>query len=68
MYFIEKILLIIIQPKMIDDVKLTNEIGVDNGILISPLKKIPRQGWSEAFKRMHENNDFLHRGGNKMAL
>ena len=29
----------------------------DKGILLSPVAEIPRQGWAEAFCRMHENNE-----------
>ena len=29
----------------------------DKGILLTPVAEIPRQGWAEAFFRMHENNE-----------
>lgn len=29
----------------------------DKGILLSPVAEIPRQGWAEAFCRMHESNE-----------
>ena len=36
--------------------KMDMEVTED-GILLSPVNDIPRKGWAEAFKQMHENND-----------
>ncbi|MBN1525750.1 MAG: AbrB/MazE/SpoVT family DNA-binding domain-containing protein [Spirochaetales bacterium] len=34
------------------------EMEIQNGeLLLKPIKKTPRQGWKEAFTRMHENNE-----------
>jgi len=29
----------------------------DKGIILSPVAEVPRQGWAEAFCKMHENNE-----------
>ena len=36
--------------------KMDMEVTED-GILLSPVKDIPRKGWAEAFKQMQENNE-----------
>ncbi len=36
--------------------KMDMEITED-GILLSPVSDIPRKGWAEAFKQMHENKE-----------
>lgn len=48
-------------PKMILDkflVKDKMDMKVaDKGILLTPIKENPREGWAEAFCKMHENKD-----------
>ena len=29
----------------------------DKGILLSPVAEVPREGWAEAFCKMHKNNE-----------
>ncbi len=40
------------------DLKEELEIKKENGIItLTPLKKSPRSGWNNAFKKMHESNE-----------
>ena len=41
--------------------KMDMEVTED-GILLSPVSDIPRKGWAEAFKQMHENKDDILEG------
>jgi antitoxin MazE len=44
---------------LLEKYQITDKVELvlqDDCIVIKPIKK-PRQGWAEAFKRMHENGD-----------
>jgi antitoxin MazE len=41
--------------------KMDMEVTED-GILLSPVSDIPRKGWAEAFKQMHENKEDILEG------
>jgi len=46
-----------IPAKIIEATKLTKEINIEileNSLLISPVRKTPREGWAKEFKTMHD--------------
>ncbi|NVO18164.1 MAG: AbrB/MazE/SpoVT family DNA-binding domain-containing protein [Bacteroidetes bacterium] len=39
------------------NIKDTVELVLEKGYIIIRAKVLPRKGWEDAFKKMHENND-----------